>query len=362
MPEKKITFHIENFLRQGQVELPLYEQFLTPPSKLERHDFKNLYSLGNLTYCTRNLSRGLSFTKKKKILVEGPNGNIMLNQKIYEKYSTWGPEQIVERERDLLDCFYQIWPPAEHFIDKVSKSKVDSKAKSPTSRTYKPTPKPKAEPQWVSMIQADEYQFATYAATAKLSRIETHNNEVMGIDQDKNQQILEKSNILFVCSATAWPELEPHIQIRSKVRRENLQSPRYPKEQLDLKDQLLKLAQKEQFQVTSITRSGHEFEGSIEGFDDDAIYMQIREHTVIVYRRGIYEFATDEWDQGAVTQFNKAQSRGIILSKEPVRYPVHINEVLDKNIRELKPPQKVEFNINQTTEGLVAINVKLVEE
>ena len=380
---KKVTFKVENFLRRDQVELPLHEQFLMPPSKLERHDFKSLYSLGNLTYCTKHLSRDLSFTEKKKILLEGPNANIMLNQKICEKYSTWGPEQIAERERDLLDCFYQIWPPAEHFTGKVSKSKVTPKTKSPASRTSNPkdehftgkvskskvTPKtkspasrtsnPKDEPQWVSMVQPNEYQFVTfvsYTGTANLSRIQTDGDKVIGVNRNNNTQKLEKSNILFACPATAWPEVEPHIQIRTKVRIQNLQPIQYL-ERLDIKNELLKSAQEEQFLVFPVTRYGHELEGSIEGFDTDSIHMQIREHTVIVYRRGLYEFATDEWKQGVVTQFNKAQGRGLIG-----RYSIHINEVLDKNIRELEPNQKVEFNINQTTTGLVAINVGLVED
>ena len=408
---KEVTFHIENFLRRDQVELPLYEQFLMPPSKLERHDFKSLYSLGNLTYCTKHLSRDLSFTEKKKILLEGPNADIMLNQKIYEKYSTWGPEQIVERERDLLDCFYQIWPPAEHFISKVPKPKVTSKTKSPASRTSNPkdehfiskvpkpkvtsktkspasrtsnpkdehfiskvpkpkvtsktksptsrTSNPKDEPQWVSMVQPNEYQFVTfvsYTGIANLSRIQTDSNKVIGVNRNNNKQRLEKSNILFACPATAWPEVEPHIQIRTKVRIQNLQ-PIQDLKRLDIKHELLKSAQEEQFLVFPVTRYGHELEGSIEGFDTDSIHMQIREHTVIVYRRGLYEFATDERKQGVVTQFNKAQGHGLIG-----RYSVHINEVLDKNIRELEPDQKVEFNINQTTTGLVAINVGLVKD
>ena len=347
---QKVIFKVSDFLRPREgdeqfLKKHLSLQLLMPLSKGDEP--KLPYSIGNLTLCKGYLTPQLSFRERKEILSQGYNQFIMLNQEIcteYKKDDKWNITQIQDRESKLLACFHKIWPPAERFIRKTSK--------------------PKAEPRWVSIIQPSEKQlvtFVTYAGTTELSRIETHNNGIMGIDQDNNKQALKKSNILFVCSATAWPEVEPHIYILPKVQKQNLQSPKYQNEPLNLEDQLLKSAQEEQIQVTSMTRSGHELEGTIEDFDKDAIYMQIREHPVIVYRRGLYEFATDEWHEGRVTRFNKAQGYGFISADKNVLYSVHINEVLDKNIRELELDQEVEFNINQTTKSSVAINVKLVE-
>ena len=363
--EKKVTFHIENFLRRDQVELPLYEQFLTPPSKLERHDFTSLYSLGNLTYCTKNLSRDLSFTEKKKILLEGPNADLMLNQEICEKYEKWGIAQIREREKDLLDCFYKIWPPPEHFAGKVSKPKEERKDSLSTSQTSESKTRTQAEPRWVLRLQLSEYQparFITYTGAKELSGIQTFDAKVKGRGRDNNEQTLEKTNILFACSATAWPEVEPYIEILDYVRRERLNPLQIQSEQLRLADQLLKSIQNHQVTVPLVTRYGHFLEGTIEGFDKDAIYLQIREQTVIVYRHGIYEFATDERDHGQVTEFDEERGFGYIKSTKHPRIYVHIKEVLDRNIWVLQPGQKVEFEINQTTKGLSAIYVELVKE
>jgi cold shock CspA family protein len=215
------------------------------------------------------------------------------------------------------------------------------------------------------MIQLDEYQpikLVTYAGSQEFSEVKTIEGKVIGISHD-GDQTLRKPNILFACSAAAWPEVEPYIGILDYVRKEKLQPTLNQSEYLDINNHLLKSVQQAQIQVIPVTRYGHVFEGTIEDFDEDAICMQIREHAVIVYRDGIYEFAIEELHQGVVTYFDENRGFGFIKSFEHESIYVHITNILDRNINELQRNQKVTFDLNHTTkgEGLSAINVELVE-
>ena len=329
-------------------------------------DSKTAYSIGNLTFCKKYLSVYLSFTEKKSILLREPNLSLILNKEMNE-YSEWGDSQIWEREKNLLACLYEIWPPAEDFLQKtvLGQTSLD-KVKATTGEVVKSKTQPKSESRWVAMIQLDEYQpirIVTYAHSEEFSEIKTIDGKMMGVDRN-GSQILQKPNILFACSAAAWPEVEPYVAILDYVRKEQLRPPQNQSELLDINDQLLTSAQQSQVPVIPVTRYGHMLEGTIEDFDVDAIYMQIREHTVIVYRSGIYEFAVEELHYGVVTYFDESRGFGFIKSGEHQSIYVHISEVVDRTINELHSGQKVEFDLNQTTkgeEGLSAINVQLVE-
>ena len=306
---------------------------------------KTAYSIGNLTFCGESLPENFSFSKRKEILLRMPNASLLLNAEM-RNYSTWGVKQILqEREKHLLNCFHEIWPPAERFTREVVESK--------------------AEPEWISLIQSSEYQpvrFATYAKVVELSEIKTLGDKLIGTDSNDNKHTLDKRNIFFACSTEAWSEVGPYVEILGYVRREHLHPPRNRDELFYVKDNFLTLAQREQTTVIPVTRYGHRFEGTIEDFDKDAIYMQIREHKVIVYRRSLYEFAIEDWHQGIVTEFDESRRFGHIQSGNLSRIFVHINEVMDRTVMSLQVGQKVEFDVNQTKRGLQAINVALVDE
>ena len=308
-------------------------------------NLKTAYSIGNLTFCEKALPIDFSFLERKEILLQMPNALLLLNKEMKD-YPTWGVKQILqEREKSLLACFYKIWPPAEDFTETVTGSK--------------------AEPRWISAVQLNELQpirFVTYSRVEELSEIRILGDKVIGFDDNNNQQTLEKRNILFACSMEAWPEVGPYVEILGYVRREHLQSPRNRDELFYVPDRLLTSAQEEQGTVIPVTRYGHVFQGTTEGFDKDAIYMQIREHTVIVYRDGLHEFAIEEWHQGVVTEFDENSHFGFIQSGNLPRIFVHINDVLDKTIMSLQVDQRVEFDINRSIKGLSAINVNLSEE
>ena len=328
-------------------------------------DSKTAYSIGNITFCAEHLSAYFSFSDKKDILLETPNSDLILNEEI-EEYSEWRDSQIRERENKLLACLYEIWPPAENFFPKMLIDQTPaSEIKTTNGDVIQSKTGPKTEPRWISMIQLEEYQpikFVTYAGSQEFSGVKTGGGRVIGIGHDSNQT-LRKPNMLFACSAAAWPEVEPYIEILDYVRKEKLQPTLNQSEYLDINNHLLESVQQAQVQVIPVTRYGHMFQGTIEAFDEDAIYMQMREQMVIVYRDGIYEFAIEELHQGVVTYFNGNRGFGFIKSFEHESVYVHITDVLDRNISELQPNQQVTFDLNHTTkgEGLSAINVQLIE-
>ena len=376
-PAKKIGFDLQNFLirikddgSRGTIEtdMSLPVRLLMPRSK--HYKLKDLYNIGNLVFCTEHLTGPLPFQDKKDILSQGINADIMLNQEIcknYKQTNKWGVNQITGRERNLLRCFGKIWPPPKYFTGDSSETKVE--AKTTQEQISKSKAKPIVEPRWVSMLQSDNYQsamFVTYTKSVELSKIQQSGNTIIGIDRSNEKQTLEKSNILFACSLVYWPEVEPYIETLHSVRRERLEGPPQIRgERLNIRDGLLKSAQDRQITVFPVTRYGHQLEGTIQGFDKDAIYMQIRECLVILYRQGLYEFAMDEWHQGIVTEFDEDRHFGYIKSNRFERHIfVHIEEVRDRSISTLQPNQKVEFDLNYTTKGngLAAINVELIEE
>ena len=214
------------------------------------------------------------------------------------------------------------------------------------------------------MTQLDEYQpvkFVTYGGENDLSEIKVSGDKVIGIRNGNDKQMLEKPDILFACPTAAWPEIDSYIEILSFVRKEVSRPIQNQSERFNIQDWLLRSAQEAQVPVVPVTRYGHILKGTIEDFDEEAIYMQIREHIVILYRHGIYEFAIEEWHQGEVTEFNESRGFGFIESGNLSRIFVHISEVIDTNITSLQMGQKVEFDINRRIKGLSAINVNLSE-
>ncbi len=351
----RIRLNFKDFFFQYTLIKPLHRS----------RDPKTAYSIGNITFCVDHLSAYLSFTDRKDILLGKPNSNLILNEEI-EEYSEWEDPQIRERENKLLTCLYEIWPPAEDFLQEEFVDQVPmSKIKTANKNVIQSKTGSKAEPRWIAMIQLDEYQpikLVTYAGSQEFSEVKTVGGKVIGVGHD-GDRTLQKPNILFACSAAAWPEIEPYIEILDYVKTKKLQPTQNQSEYLDIKNYLLESIQQAQVQVIPVTRYGHVLEGTIEDFDEDAIYMQIREHTVIVYRNGIYEFAIKELHQGVVTYFNRNRGFGFIKSFEHENIYVHITDVPNRNISELQRDEKVTFDLNHTTrgEGLSAVNVELVE-
>ena len=357
---KKVMFSLRDFLRPMEDDGPqenipsLSLRLLTPP--LKRYKSIDSYSIGNLVFCTGHLpARDRPFDPDTKgFLSQGRNADIILNQEICETYDTWDVQQIREREADLKLEFYAIWPPAEHFTGRAN---IEPSGKVSEA---------KAEPRWFSMLASDSSQpttFVTYTESVELSKIESAGSKVKGVNRSNNEQALEKLNILFACSSAAWSELEPHV---SYVSTEGIENPPATREEwLNIEDRLLQLARDSQVTVLPVTLCGHVLQGTIEGFDKDAIYMQIRERSVIVYRHGLYEFGIEDEEacEGVVDSFDETKRCGYIKSTHYSSLIfVHIREMLNPTVTTLPPNQAVLFDINYTTTGtgLSAINVELI--
>ena len=361
-----IFYRIECSMQETVISFKSFKERFSDPELIlirAQSRVQNLqlsYSIGNLTFCGKPLPAArLPFLEKKEILLSEVNGNLMLNQGIKKysgkKYSGWGPPQIDARERDLLTTFSRIWPPAECFTERT-----------PINRDSKP----ESKLNWVSMTQADYYQptrFITYEEPVELSKIKTYNDKVIGVDRLNNQRTLKKLNTLFFCSVSSWSEVDPYIEILDFVKKQRFQPTRNPFNQLDIENSLLEKARDRQIEVFPVTRYGHELRGTIEKFDEEAIYMEIRECPVVVFRHGIYELSMDWWEQGEVTEFDTDRGFGYITSGERSDIYVHISHVQDKTVMTLEPQQKVAFQPNLTTRqstlssvGLSAINVILL--
>ena len=356
---KEVKFCPKDFLLPAEDDgpqeniLPLTLLMLMPRSK--HHQVTDSFSIGNLVFCTGSLpARGRPFDPDiKGFLSQGRNADIMLNQEICETYDTWGVQQIREREKDLKRDFYEIWPPAERFTGRASESKVEHRAK-PSGKVSES----KAEPRWFSMLASNSSQpttFVTYTESVELSKIESAGSKVKGVNSSNNEQALEKLNILFACSAAAWSELEPHVYYVSEEGRKN--PPVTREEWLNIEDQLLQSVQDNQVTVLPVTRCGHVLQGTIEDFDKDAIYMQIRERSVIVYRHGLYEFGIEEeWCEGIVDSFDETKRCGYIKSTHYSSLIfVHISEMLDPTVTTLQLNQEVLFDINIYNKGYRSI-------
>jgi cold shock CspA family protein len=66
--------------------------------------------------------------------------------------------------------------------------------------------------------------------------------------------------------------------------------------------------------------------------------------------------------QGKVKWFNEFRGYGFIQYKDEIEIFVHINEILDKDIKSLKQNQRVEFDIQHSSKGISATRVTVMDE
>ena len=144
----------------------------------------------------------------------------------------------------------------------------------------------KVTPQWVSMVESQTIIFTTYRGRKQLSQIKVCENEVIGLsNKNKKLKFNVKEEILFAYSLEAFQYLRDHIPRSGSVET-------HKTEEFKIEDTTLKSA--EGIHVKATTRSAHELQGIIEGFDEDAIYMKIKKQKVIVFRHGLCALITDQ--------------------------------------------------------------------
>ena len=277
------------------------------------------YNIGNLTFSQRRIP-AYSSLEEKAPTEEGELRE--LNQRIINQIAghpaTWSRMQIEAREKELLDCFDEIWPPPEYFMAQKS----EPSTKTITGQT------------WSSMIQPP-VMAVSYGDSKELPAINT-------LDR----------NILFMCSSKAWPELDPYIEIVDDVQKKHLKPLQQRSKQLNITNEFLSSVRKEQAIASLVTRYGHLLEGTIGKIYEDVVCIEVRENPVIVSRTGLLEFATDILYEGVVENWGPDNLFGSIKCQFIPYMPVQNIEVksefLDQSIvsRKLPPDVKVTFNLN----------------
>ncbi|MDE0325615.1 MAG: DUF262 domain-containing protein [Candidatus Poribacteria bacterium] len=358
--ERYILYRIENLKRKraGEDELR-FEEFCSTQERMlnSRSLSKRAWaSLGNATFRTGNSSRPEInlFEQEKKLLGSPDNAILLLNREICD-HDDWKDEDVDERESDLLDCFYELWPAAERFTEMIVPHST-----GPKFRYLK----------WDTKIQSvrdQQVRFDTYNGPEILSKIKIVQDKVSGINKKKEQRILNKSDILFISFQEAWTDLRNHCVSWTAVRAQDLQPVLEPTEQFQIDETLLQSALVDKSLVTVFTRLGRELPGKIEMFNDDAIYLEIEGHEVTVFRSGLLECWVEGVYNGIVEKWGPNDLYGYIECEKQfpgLRIEVK-SEFLNPDIlsRKLQPGLKVKFNKIVQKDGnpyFQAHNVELI--
>jgi uncharacterized protein with ParB-like and HNH nuclease domain len=148
---------------------------------------KMIQSIGNLTIITGTHNSRLSnriYEKKRKSFDR--NSQLMLNNEIAHRWSSWDIDQIQEREDELYGDFLKKWKYADNTDPLLMSDKIIQ------LETYQPT-------------------LITYDGQLNLLRVsEILPYELKGIiANDTAETSIKKHSILFACSLLAWSELVP---------------------------------------------------------------------------------------------------------------------------------------------------------
>ena len=141
---------------------------------------------------------------------------------------------------------------------------------------------------------AQPVRFITYTGMKDLSKIQTKDYVVRGVDTDKERIQIAKLHILFAFPKEEMPDLKPYVKIRTSLKVQDLQPIEDPNERFHVGDELLKQAQTDKSNVNIVTRTGHVLNGWIQHFDKYVLYMRIGGKVVVVYRHGLFELTVGE--------------------------------------------------------------------
>lgn len=221
----------------------------------------------------------------------------------------------------------------------------------------------------IHQLTIEPIKFVTDAGPRKLAQSETNDLEVKGYDSTGQLNTIEKKRVLFSCSVMVWPDVEPYIEFPSEdMTQQNRQLDLEPTEQFKVDEITLKSARAIHARVEVVTRSGHVLRGILDRFSKSAIYMQINEQMVLVYRHSLHAFRVEEAELhlGKVTKWFPKRNYGFIeLSVDSTQIFVHIADVIDENRGPVQKGQKVKFNVVNTDRedrSLHARNVVRVED
>ena len=155
------------------------------------------------------------------------------------------------------------------------------------------------------MPRLENYVFVTYQGMIELSEYEIDENSIMGVEVNSTvENILDLKEILFAFPMPAVSGMQNHInRIRDDVRNLMLE-PVSKQDAFPTTDWLFEEISELQTRVENsnyehwflsnteaivVSRAGHELQGKLKSFNNNAIYMEINEDIVTVYMHGIYE-------------------------------------------------------------------------
>ncbi len=204
---------------------------------------------------------------------------------------------------------------------------------------------------------AQPIRFVTYAGFCDLRNIETFKDEVKGQDSQGKTVQLQNLNLLFAFPKDDMESLKSHIKIRRDIADQNLQPIELISERFHVPNDVLKLLlinpnvtvpDDQNPTVELVTRSGHLLTGHLRNFDEEFLYMHIKQKIVIVYRAGILRFKNLIWNEITKAYKNSTPIEGHIVeqSKKGLR-------VKYKSLTGFLPASQVELSAIQYLDSYI---------
>ncbi len=148
-----------------------------------------------------------------------------------------------------------------------------------------------------SMLQqffSQPVRIVTYSNIKDLSKVETRNYNLTGIDSNGVKNTLAKIVVLFALPTENISAVKPYIKKKPSIKNQNLQPIEMHNNRFQVSNKLLMQAKMNNSEVEAVTRSGNVIRGLIQHFDKSVLYMLVGEKEIIVYRHGLYEFSVIE--------------------------------------------------------------------
>ena len=180
----------------------------------------------------------------------------------------------------------------------VDEQQPESSVETPEPQAEKSQPPKKESDNWDANEMLKQHfeqpvRFVTYTGLKDLSVVGTKPYTVFGKDANGEVTSMPKLNVLFAFPKENMPDLKPHIKVRTPLKAENLQPIKERAKRYQLDDELLEQVRDNKSNLNIVTRAGYVLNGWLQQFDKYALYMQIGERSVIVYRHGLYDLTVD---------------------------------------------------------------------
>ena len=180
----------------------------------------------------------------------------------------------------------------------VDEQQPESSVETPEPQAEKSQPAKKEDGNWDANEMLKQHfeqpvRFVTYTGLKDLSVVGTKPYTVFGEDANGERMSMPKLNVLFAFPKEKMPDLKPHIKVRTSLKNENLQPIKERAKRYQVDDELLEQVRDNKSNLNIVTRAGYVLNGWLQQFDKYALYMQIGERMVIVYRHGLYDLTVD---------------------------------------------------------------------